>query len=78
MKVKEHLTNTADKFGYEINKDRLPLLTEKFRKQVEKYGDMYCPCQNTHKTAILCVRASICVSTVLAVVVCTRRLKIEF
>ena len=54
MKVKEHLTNTANKYGYEINKDRLPILTEKFRKQVEKYGEMYCPCQQQQNRDTVC------------------------
>lgn len=54
MKVKQHLINTANKYGYEINKDRLPVLVESFRKQVAKYGDMYCPCQNIQNQDTVC------------------------
>ena len=74
MKVKEHLTNTANKFGYEINKDRLRCL---LRSSVSKWRSMViCTAPvRTHRLVILCVPVSICVSMVLAVVVCTRRLK---
>lgn len=54
MKVKEYLINTANKYGYEINKDRLPALTEKFRKQVERHGEMYCPCQQQQNRDTIC------------------------
>lgn len=54
MKVKEHLINTATKYGYEINKDRLPVLVEKFRKQVECFGKMFCPCQQQQNADTIC------------------------
>lgn len=54
MKVKQHLINTANKYGYDINQERLPMLVEAFRKQVEKYGDMYCPCQTKRDKDTVC------------------------
>lgn len=54
-KMIETLRLTADKYGYKIkSEERLGALAEKFEKQKETYGELYCPCQATKNDDTIC------------------------
>lgn len=53
--IKETLRLTADKYGYKIkSEERLDALADKFKKQKEAYGEMYCPCQTNRNEDTIC------------------------
>lgn len=52
--IEAYLKNTAQQKKYQINEKRLPTLIERFTKQKEKYGKLYCPCQNLQNEDTVC------------------------
>ena len=52
--MKNVLKAVAERHGYDIRKGRLDAMGLKFEAQVDKYGDMYCPCQLQQTKDTLC------------------------
>ena len=52
--MKDTIRAVAKKFEYDIRKERLEPMAIKFEQQVDKYGDMYCPCQLNQTENTLC------------------------
>lgn len=53
--ARDYLEAVQQKYGYEFRSDSiLDKLAEKFAKQHEQYGDMYCPCQPNHSQDTVC------------------------
>ena len=52
--MKDKLRDIAKTCGYEIRKGRIDAMSLKFEAQVDKYGDMYCPCQLQQTKDTIC------------------------
>ena len=52
--VKKTILMIASKYGFDINKDRLPIMEEKFKHQLDTYGEFYCPCQQQQNADTIC------------------------
>ena len=52
--MKTAIRAIAKRHGYDIRVGRLEPMVLKFEQQIDKYGDMYCPCQLQQNEDTLC------------------------
>ena len=52
--MKDYIRALAHMHNYQIRKDRLEAMSQKFEQQKEKYGELYCPCQLQQTKDTIC------------------------
>jgi ferredoxin-thioredoxin reductase catalytic subunit len=52
--MKTAIKAIAKRHDYDIREERLEPMVLKFEQQIDKYGDMYCPCQLQQNEDTLC------------------------
>ena len=52
--MKDYIRALAHMHNYQIRKDRLEAMSQKFEQQKEKYGELYCPCQLQRTKDTIC------------------------
>ena len=52
--TKDYIRAVAHMHNYRIRQERLEPMSQKFEQQLDKYGDMYCPCQLQQTPETVC------------------------